>query len=68
VFPQFQGRGLARRLFEEAEAHARSRKIRRLRLFVNPHNQAAYSLYEGLGFEPQTHEMRLVLGNDPANA
>ena len=61
VYPQFQGRGLARRLFAEATSHAHKLGISRLRLFVNPVNQSAYSLYLKLGFEPQTHEMRLLL-------
>lgn len=61
IYPAHQGRGVARRLFAKAERHARERGISRLRLFVNPQNESAYGLYLHLGFEPQTHEMRLVL-------
>lgn len=61
IFPDYQGRGLARKLFAEAVALAEERRIPVVRLFVNPRNEAAYKLYLQLGFEPQTHEMRLTL-------
>lgn len=59
VAPAHRGQGVARRLFACAVEAARSKGIRHVRLFVNPINQDAYRLYTGLGFEPQTHEMRL---------
>jgi ribosomal protein S18 acetylase RimI-like enzyme len=61
VVPRWRGRGLARRLMGLAIEAARARRISQVRLFVNPANQAAYHLYERLGFSPQTHEMRLEL-------
>lgn len=61
IFPDFQGRGLARKLFAEAVDLAKKKRIPVVRLFVNPRNEAAYKLYLQLGFEPQTHEMRLSL-------
>ncbi|MBM3267750.1 MAG: GNAT family N-acetyltransferase [Candidatus Sericytochromatia bacterium] len=59
VAPEFRGLGLARRLFGLAVDAASAAHIPYVRLFVNPANQAAYRLYEELGFAAQTHEMRL---------
>lgn len=64
VFPAYRGHGLARKLFEEAIQSARARGLPCVRLFVNPANEAAYRLYQSLGFTAQTHEMRLDLRQD----
>ncbi len=62
VAPAFRGRGLARQLFKLAIDTARAKRLRHVRLFVNPSNQDAFRLYEKLGFSTQTHEMRLDTG------
>lgn len=49
-----EGRGLARRLMEEAEGWARSLGFRRLGLSVWFQNVRARGLYERLGYQPET--------------
>lgn len=48
---RFRGSGLGHRLMQEAEAHAKSRGIRRLLLGVYSRNTAAISFYEKLGYQ-----------------
>ncbi|MDZ4863230.1 MAG: GNAT family N-acetyltransferase [Gemmatimonadota bacterium] len=49
-----EGRGLARRLMEEAEGWARSLGFRRIGLSVWFQNLRARGLYERLGYQPET--------------
>ncbi|HVV36333.1 MAG TPA: GNAT family N-acetyltransferase [Acidimicrobiales bacterium] len=49
---EFEGLGLATRLFEHAETRAQARGLSRLRLGVEVENDRARSLYEHLGFVP----------------
>jgi ribosomal protein S18 acetylase RimI-like enzyme len=50
VSPDFQRRGVGRALIGAAAAQARERGVRRLRLRVLSHNEAALRLYESTGF------------------
>lgn len=59
VRPRHRGRGLAEALMDTAKAHAASRGIQRLRLFVSAVNTPAVTLYEKLGYQEQTREMLL---------
>ena len=63
VRPEFRGKGVGRRLFDAAKGEARKRGLPFIRLFVNPANEAAFNLYQRIGFVTQTHEMRLDLGS-----
>ncbi len=49
-----EGRGLARRLMQEAEGWARSLGFRRIGLSVWSQNVRARGLYERLGYQPET--------------
>jgi diamine N-acetyltransferase len=51
LLSRFRGAGLGRRLMLEAEAHARTRGVRRLLLGVYSGNNAAISFYERLGYK-----------------
>jgi ribosomal protein S18 acetylase RimI-like enzyme len=51
--------GIARALMACAQAFCKAANIHALRLFVGAHNTAALALYQRLGFEEQTREMRL---------
>lgn len=57
VRPTAQGRGLGRRLVAFAEAEARSRGHRALRLYTHERMAANIALYERLGFR-ETHRAR----------
>lgn len=50
VRPQFRGLGLAKLMLNHLEDYARSRGVGLLRLETGIHQQAAISLYEGMGF------------------
>jgi [ribosomal protein S18]-alanine N-acetyltransferase len=50
VAPEFQGRGLARRLMEWIESCARTAKCGGILLEVRPSNQRARDIYSALGF------------------
>lgn len=52
VLPEYRRKGVAKALMRIAV----DRKVP-LRLFVNPHNQGAFRLYESLGFGPKIVEM-----------
>lgn len=56
--PAHRRRGLARRLMDEMLAWCRERGLARVMLHASDEGLA---LYESLGFEPKTNEMRLVL-------
>lgn len=58
VPPALQGQGIARRLMHHAREFCLKRGAKRMRLFVGAHNAPAYALYQDLGFEEQTREMR----------
>ena len=49
-----EGRGAGRTLVEAAEGWARSEKLGLITLNVFAHNQRARSVYERLGYEPET--------------
>ncbi len=46
----YRRRGIGRALMESAEAWARSVGVRKIELHVFPHNEAALTLYERLGY------------------
>ena len=50
VLPQFRGRGIAKKLIEHAESHAKEKGVKKLMLEVRASNIPAISLYEKLGF------------------
>jgi ribosomal protein S18 acetylase RimI-like enzyme len=52
--PAAEGRGLARRLMDEAEAWARGRGYGRITLNVWAQNTRAIGLYQRLGYQPET--------------
>lgn len=49
--PGFEGRGIGRRLIEDAEHRARRRGMARVALGVEPDNARAVRLYQSLGYE-----------------
>lgn len=51
VHPELRGRGIGRRLLEEAEARLAALGMRRCVLEVNVENEAAIALYERCGYE-----------------
>ena len=51
VHPNFQGRGIGRKLLDAALASLRSRGAKCVRLEVRPHNTPARRLYESFGFK-----------------
>jgi ribosomal protein S18 acetylase RimI-like enzyme len=51
VHPDWQGRGIGRRMMEHLHHVARRRGATRIRLKVYPDNEAALRLYERLGYE-----------------
>jgi ribosomal protein S18 acetylase RimI-like enzyme len=63
VYPEFRGRGLARRLLEQAEVLGRAVGASGLSLVVEDSNEPALMLYRSLGF--RQHESRgwLVYAN-----
>jgi putative acetyltransferase len=66
VDPEFQGRGIARRLFEDllASAAALTPKVERVELVVREGLTHAIRLYEGLGFQLEGRfERRFRLSN-----
>lgn len=54
VAPEHRRQGLGKYLMEQAEAWARRRGDRQISLQVFHHNQAALSLYQNLGYQPQS--------------
>lgn len=50
IFSKFQGRGLGKRLLQEAIAESRARMAERLLLGVYEHNDAAIGFYTRMGF------------------
>ncbi|PTY07855.1 GNAT family N-acetyltransferase [Opitutaceae bacterium EW11] len=54
VAPEFQGRGIARRLCETVIDHARAKGGRRILIETNSRLKPALNLYEQLGFTPYT--------------
>ena len=50
VAPRFRGSGLARRLLDRLEEHARGHGVHTLRLETGIHQHDAIRLYEGMGF------------------
>jgi ribosomal protein S18 acetylase RimI-like enzyme len=56
--PKARGRGLGKRLLDEAEAQAKKRGARALHLVVRPENAPALALYRRTGF--QETERRLL--------
>ncbi len=51
IDPNFQGRGVGRRLMQAVVDHARKRGIERVRLLQDSFNTASLSLYASLGFD-----------------
>lgn len=51
VGPEFQGRGLGRRLMQAVLDHAEERGVERVRLLQDSFNTASLSLYASLGFD-----------------
>ena len=76
VHPSQQGRGIARQLMRHAEAVARQRGCRSIRLDTFPQNPAAMALYPGLGYRSTGRAMmrkgefigfeKLILPDTPA--
>ena len=62
VDPSERGRGFGRAAMLLAEEHARSRGYRALALNVFGFNTTARGLYESLGYEPTSIQMRKELG------
>lgn len=58
TLPQYQGQGFARALLAHAAEAGRAEGVKALRLFANPANAAAATLYETAGFQPLTVELR----------
>ena len=58
TLPDHRGRGLARALLGRAAEAARQEGARALRLFANPDNSSAMTLYRLQGFTPLTVELR----------
>ena len=56
VLPACQGQGLAKRLMHQAMQWASAHKLPSLRLEVGADNLPALSLYQQLGFQPQSRE------------
>ena len=54
VQPEHRRRGLGRALMYQAEAWAQQRGDRQISLQVFEHNSAALSLYQNLGYQPQS--------------
>jgi ribosomal protein S18 acetylase RimI-like enzyme len=53
IAPEFRGRGVGRRILEEAIAEARARGDRAMLLELLSQNAPAVALYTGLGFRPR---------------
>ena len=66
VDPSERGRGFGRAAMLLAEEHARSRGYRALALNVFGFNTTARGLYESLGYEPTSIQMRKELGTAEA--
>lgn len=62
VAGEHRGRGLARRLLEDALAHARERGCRQLRLRVNRHNRGAVAAYRRMGFRIEDTDVKDIGG------
>jgi len=65
VQPEHRRKGLGRCLMGQAEAWATERGDRQISLQVFEHNTAALSLYQGLGYQPQS--IALVKPLNPAS-
>lgn len=59
--PEFRGRGYGRQAMALAEREARERGMTSLGLNVHGHNTVARSLYEALGYEVTSQQMRKAL-------
>ncbi len=69
VYPEYRGRGVARRLIEEAEIEAKTKKLGLMSLHVFAENVNAVRLYENLGYReaarrPVVDHPRLRYGGD----
>jgi len=64
VREKYRGRGIGSRLIAEAEAYARARGVRYLRLGVLDRNSSARALYKSLGYSNCLIEMEKDLGDD----
>ncbi|MES1945045.1 N-acetyltransferase GCN5 [Salinisphaera sp. PC39] len=62
VAGEHRGRGLARRLLDDALAHARARGADRVRLRVNRHNRVAVEAYRRLGFRIESTDIKDIGG------
>ena len=51
IAPRYRGLGLARRLLDHLEEHARMHRVFTLRLETGIHQQDAIRLYEGMGYQ-----------------
>lgn len=52
LYPEYRGKGIARKLMEDVLTHASSLAgLRQVKLDVATHNESAKKLYSGLGFE-----------------
>lgn len=64
VQPEHRRKGLGRALMHQAEAWAEQRGDRQISLQVFEHNSAALSLYQGLGYQPQSVALVKSLNSD----
>ena len=62
VAAEHRGRGLARRLLDDALTHARQRGAGRIRLRVNRHNRKAVEAYRRLGFRIEATDIKDIGG------
>ncbi len=61
IYPEYRGKGFAKKLMNLAEAESKSKGAARVRLHVFNHNIAAKSLYLAMGFLPTSLDMRKEL-------
>ncbi len=59
VLPNFQGKGVGRKLMQRLFAECNSRHLKSIVLRVGKENRPAISLYRGLGFEVNSREVNL---------
>ena len=64
IDPRYRGRGLGRRLVEEASAWAAARGVEHLRLWVDDTTPRAVEFYQALGFVPTGENRPVSEGSD----